>query len=134
MRKLKVFLTVIVLYEFVILTVLQIHSYCVSIFNNNFCAPGFFKYFLLCFMVPALTGVFSWWLPEIGRMCCPNKCKCAPPEKEQNVLSKRDIEKFITAAIITGVQKFATKHPKTKNIFDNVLDIVKHTDTTKKKK
>ena len=137
MRKVKVFITIVVLYEFVILTILQIPDYCNAFFNYNFCETNHFKYFLMCLMLPGLFGLFLWWLPDIARLICPNKC-AVKQEKDisiknifNEIISKQDIEKFITAAIIMGIQKFASSHPKTTEAFDDVLDILKKEKTKK---
>ena len=139
MRKIKIFITIVVLYELVMLTVLQIPDYCTSWFNYNFCETHHFKYFLLCIMLPILLGLFVWWIPEISRLFCPHKCEI-PQKTDMNIkdifneiISKQDIEKFITAAVIMGIQKFAATHPKTAETFDNILDVLKNTKTEIKK-
>jgi len=89
-----------------------------------------------------LVALFVWWLPEIGRLFCPNKCKCEEktehPEPTKNnsneIISRQDIERFITSAIMIGIQKFAAAHPKTQQTFDNILDVIKNTKTKSKRK
>ena len=126
MRKIKIFITVLSLYEFVILTILQIPSYCFSVFNVGFCELSF-RYFLICIVFPSLVGLIVWWGPEISRLFC-KKCQCVEPEPKsikdvlREIISKQDIERLITAAIVMGVQKFAASHPKTKETFDNILN------------
>ncbi len=133
MRKIKIFITILVLYEFVILTVLQISNYCNAIFNNNFCATDNFKYFLLCVMLPVLVMLFFWWMPEIARPFCSNKCQCEMQQLESHKSTSPDIEKLITAAIIMGVHKLAMRHPKTKKILDNISNVLTDVKTDKKK-
>lgn len=140
MRKIKISLTILILYEFVVLTILQIPDYCVRVFNQNFCSANNFKYFLLCIMLPVLFGLVLWWLPDISRGFCKNRCQCeaqksdlhktAPLESSAN----QDIEKLITAAIVMGVHRLALRHPKTKEILSNISDILKHVDTKPRKK
>ena len=132
MRKVKIFITIIVLYEFVMLTVLQIPNYCTILFNYNFCETYHFKYFVLCIMLPVLLGLFTWWMPEISRLFCPHKCEM-PQKTDINIkdifneiISKQDIEKFITSAIIMGIQKFAATHPKTTAAFDDIMKVLKN--------
>jgi len=128
MRKIKIFITILALYEFTILTILQVPEYCYGFFNFSFCSVGF-KYFLMCIMLPSLIGLFIWWVPEILKLFC-KKCQCVEPDTKpiQNILneiiSKQDIEKFITTAIVMGIQKFVSTHPKTKETFDNILDVL----------
>ena len=128
MRRLKIFITIFVLYELVMLTILQISDYCLWWFNYNFCETGVFKYFLMCIMLPLCFTLFIWWIPEISRMLCKNKCECMA-EKEpssikdilREIVSTKDIERLITAAIIMGVQKFVNNHPKTKATLTDIL-------------
>ncbi|MFQ6695964.1 MAG: hypothetical protein ACLRFF_02940 [Alphaproteobacteria bacterium] len=141
MRKIKIFITILVLYEFVILTVLQISNYCNAIFNNNFCATDNFKYFLLCVMLPVLVMLFFWWMPDIARPFCKNKCQCEETHLEQTsnikesreIISRDDMERLVTGAIIMGIQKFASMHPKTTKAFNNIIDALQNTKKIKKK-
>lgn len=129
MRKIKIFITFLSLYEFIMLTILQIPEYCFAFFNFSFCSVPY-KYLLLCVMLPILIGLFIWWIPDILKLFCKN-CQCSEPQEKtiknlvQEIVSKQDIEKFITAAIIMGIQKFASNHPQTKETFDNILDVLK---------
>lgn len=133
MRKIKIFITIFALYEFVVLTVLQIPPYCNAIFNYNFCFGGGLKYFLLCIMFPGLIGLVIWWMPDIVTFGCPRKCNPQTDFTLKNIfdeiISKQDIEKFITAAIIMGIQKFVQNHPDTTEKFDSILNALKHTHT-----
>lgn len=130
MQRIKIFITILVLYEFVLMTILQIPDYCVSVFNYNFCETNSFKYFLLCLMLPISVGLFIWWMPEIARLLCPNRCNMKIEEKESaknmfdKIISKQDLERFITTAIIMGIQKFVASHPKAKEVIDDVGDIL----------
>ena len=132
MRKIKIFITILALYEFTILTILQIPKYCYGMFNFSFCDVSF-KYFLMCIMLPSLIGLFIWWVPEILRLFCKN-CQCHEPEPKtikdvlREIITKQDIERFITTAIIMGIQKFVSSHPKQKETFDNILDVIKKAD------
>jgi len=88
-------------------------------------------------MLPVLIGLFIWWIPEMARAICPNKCNIKTDTDINiknifnEIISKQDIERFITAAIIMGIQKFATNHPKTTETFDNILDVLKNTNKKK---
>ena len=104
MRKIKIFVTILVLYEFAVLTVLQIAHYCVSIFNQNFCAQIYFKYFLLCLLFPAMIGLVFWWAPEISRMFSKNKCVCE--HKNTNAFSKQNLENLLVGIANIGLEKF----------------------------
>ena len=141
MRKIKIVITILALYEFIILTILQVPNYCSVFFSLNFCAVSF-KFFLLCIMIPALVGLFIWWMPDIGKLFCHN-CKCnnstdtnTTNQPIQEIISKQDIERFITMAVIIGIQKFVSKYPKAKETFDTIFDIIKNAvpQTAKKHK
>ena len=141
MRKLKIFITIFVLYEFVMLSVLQIPTYCNAIFNYNFCAMYNFKYFLLCLMLPVLCGLVIWWTPEFARMLCPNKCACDKTshtiknqDNDSDEMSKQYLEKLLTSAIMVGIHKFATSHPKTRETLDNIINTLTNTKFAKTKK
>ncbi|MBQ3943901.1 MAG: hypothetical protein II669_06245 [Elusimicrobia bacterium] len=47
----------------------------------------------------------------------------------REIISKQDIERLITAAIIMGIQKFAQKHPKTNTIFGDILNALMKNNT-----
>ena len=137
MHRLKIFLTVLFIYEFIVITILQISRYCISVFNLNFCEYGAYKYFLICFAFPVLLGIFIWWIPDIVKLFCKHNCTTEKPKPENihdvlnQIISSKDIERFITAAIVMGIQKFAQTHPKTNAVFDDILDLIKKTNTNK---
>ena len=140
MRKFKIFISIFTLYEFMMLTILQIPRYCVGIFNVNFCAHTTFKYFLFCIMLPIISCIFFWWIPEISRLFCPRACNATiqPQPKSSGdvlseIISKKDIERFITALVIMGIQKFSKKHPKTTAVFDEILTTIQKTNKNKTK-
>jgi hypothetical protein len=86
-------------------------------------------------MLPILVAIFLWWVPEIGRLFCSKTCEMPPPEKNEKltdvlreIISKQDIERLISAAIIMSIQKFAQTHPKTNNVLRTILDtLIKNT-------
>lgn len=125
MRKLKVFLTILLLYEFTILTVLQIPRYCVGFFTPHFCNISF-RYFFMVIVLPALITLFVWWMPEISRLFC-RKCQCEVPHEKsikdnvKEIVSDQDIERLISAIIVAGMQKFVSKHPKTTETLSDII-------------
>ena len=121
MRKIKIFVTILLLYEFTLLTILQVPRYCVGVFNANFCAISF-RYFFMCVVVPSLVGLLVWWLPEMSRMFC-KKCECETPTEPVST-TKQYIEKLVVALAIVAVQKFISRRPKIKKILDDVLNEV----------
>lgn len=136
MHGLKVFITIFVLYEFVMIILLQVPDYCIHVFNQNFCDDIAFKYFLICVVLPVLIGVFIWWIPDILRLLCNRGCKMNTPKETihdvlKQIILPQDIERLITAAIIMGIQKFSQTHPKTQAIFDDMLNALKNTKNNK---
>lgn len=91
-------------------------------------------------MLPVSIAIFMWWLPDITKLFCNKSCDIQQPEPPESmhdvlheIISKQDIERLITAAIIMGVQKFAQTHPKAKSVFDSLLNAMKKTNTKKTK-
>lgn len=128
MRKFKIFITIFLFYELTMLTILQIPRYCNGVFSNRFCGVSF-RYFLMCLLVPCFVALFVWWLPEISRMFC-GKCQCEMPHektisgKVSEITYKQIIEHLITTAIITGIDKFVSNHPKTKKKIQEIAKVV----------
>ncbi len=128
MRKIKIFITVLLIYEFAMLTILQIPHYCMGIFSGHFCSVSF-RYFFVCIVVPGLFGVFLWWVPEISRFFC-KRCQCEIPyektvsNKVSEITSKQIIEHLITTALIAGIDKFASNHPKTKKKIQDIAKVI----------
>ena len=114
MRKIKIFITILVLYEFTVLTVLQIPDYCVWFFNRNFCAQIHFKYFLMCVLLPAMIGLIFWWTPEISRLFCKNRCQCE--QENTNILSKQNLENLLVGIANIGLN-LAEKNNKKRLFF-----------------
>lgn len=93
-------------------------------------------------MLPALLILFFWWMPDIARPFCKNKCQCDERENEQkpiqksssDIISREDVERLIGAAITMGIHKFAKSHPQTTKAFDNVIDAITNSKKQKKKK
>ncbi len=125
MRKFKIFITILLIYEFAILTILQIPRYCNGLFSSHFCDVSF-RYFLMCIVIPGLFGLFVWWLPQILRMFC-GKCQCEVPHEKsvkdniKEMASNQDIERLITAILVSGMQKFIANHPKTTETLSDIL-------------
>ena len=121
MRKFKIFTTFFVLYEFVMITILQIHSFCIGVFNQNFCETNY-KYFLFCVMIPILFGIIYWWMP---------KTKIAQQQEKTfkeillDTIPKQYLQRFIIAMIIVMVRKFIMSYPRAKEFFDNINDVLK---------
>ena len=115
MRKLKLFITFLTIYEFIFVSILRIQDYCVFLFNNNFCGIVDYKYFLICFMVPWLFLLLLWWWRDISNLF--------HKQKEQDSLSNQD--KIIMNIIILLLQKYIQKHPKLRDIIKTFADLIR---------
>ena len=113
MQKPKIIITGLLLYEFVMITLLQISDYCNAVFNVKFCLMGTFKYFMLCIMVPVFVWLIIWWIPTISGIVCPNKCKCENQTKTDVI--PKEIQNLVMATIIFGIKKFLEYRQKNKN-------------------
>ena len=118
MRKFKIFLTCFVLYEFTVITILQIQSFCNVFFNHNFCELNNYKYFLFCMMIPVLIGLVYWWIPKTTPDVTKEK---SLKEILIDAIPKQYISRLITAGIIIGIKKFASNYPKTKKMLNDIL-------------
>lgn len=138
MRKFKIFITYFILYEFVVLTILQIPRYCIYVFNGHFCNVSF-RYFLMCMVVPITVGLILWWIPDISKHFC-GECQCdqgADIKKNDNqkqIISKEDIEHLVATAAVAGIKKFISTHPKTTKTVNDILDVFMKPDNNKTKK
>ncbi len=120
MKKLKIFTTLFIIYEFVVITVLQIPVFCNALFNYNFCGFGGFKYFLFCVMLPTLVCLLFWWLPrkEI-------ETKKSSQDILFDLLPPQYIKRFLIAVVIVGLRKFIMSHPRTRNFMNDVKGVMK---------
>ena len=129
MRRFKIFTTIFVIYEFVMVIILHRLDYCVNFFELGFCEYENYKYVFMCALVPALIMIFMWWLSDIMRLFCHGACNIQPmPQPNttmrdvlKEIISPTDLERFITTAVIMGIQKFSKNHPKTADILDDIL-------------
>lgn len=83
----------------------------------------------MCLLVPCLIALFLWWIGDISRIFC-GKCQCEMPhektvsDKVSEITSKQLIEHLITTAIIAGIDKFASTHPKTKKKIQDIAKVI----------
>jgi len=124
--KTKIYFTIFSLYEIVAALLLHCPRTCDAIFGGSFCMSGGFKYFIWLVVVPLLAFLICMWIHEIfiasrHRHSLMYRAKDAAHSAWDNVkshvsanISRGDIEKFLTAAALIGVKKYAGKHPETK--------------------
>lgn len=120
MRKFKIFTTVFILYEFALITILQIPEFCIGVFNYNFCEMSGFKYFLFCFMLPVLFCLMFWWMPKKEI-----KEKKSTTDILFDIIPPQYIKRFLIAVVIVGLRKFIMSHPKTKDFMNSVNNVLR---------
>lgn len=123
MKKFKIFTTLFIIYEFVIITILQIHNFCVGFFNYNFCNTAWYKYFLFCVMLPTLVCLLFWWMPRKEV-----ETKKSSLDILFDLLTPQYIKRFLIAIVIVGLRKFIMSHPKAKDFFNDVNSVIKKKD------
>ena len=141
MLKSKICLTVLVVYEILAVILVHMTRICTAMFGTNFCADNGFKYFIACFAVPALAFLVWLWIREIivtteRRHSFVHKAKDALTDMMDDVkdrfagtISAKDIEKFLAAAAIVGIRRYAQTHPHTKRMFDNIVATARGEET-----
>lgn len=132
--KSKIYFTVFVVYEIVAGFLLHYPQTCDPMFGGTFCMSGVFKYFVGLVAVPLLAYVIGVWIREIvlavrRRRSIVYRTKNAVEDMWDNVkdrvagnISKADIEKYLTAAVLVGIKKYVEKHPQAKNTLNNVIE------------
>jgi hypothetical protein len=129
MRKFKIFFTLFVIYEFVIVVILHRLDYCTNFFALNFCEYQIYKYLFMCLMLPVLIGVLLWWWHDISG--ANKSCNVESQNTNDNTISRHDIEYFVSTLVLIAIQHFFKKHKKTESIFFDILNAMKASDKTK---
>ena len=142
MIKSKICLTVLVIYEILAVILVHMTRICTAMFGTNFCADNGFKYFIACFAIPALAFLVLMWVREIfvaseRRHSIMHKAKHALTDMVDDVkdrfadnLSPKDIEKFLAAAAVIGIRRYAQTHPNTRRMFENIMATVRGEEAT----
>lgn len=131
--KSKICLTVFTVYEVVIISLLHFQSTCNAIFPAVFCT-SWFRYFLLCVIIPLFIGLIFMWINEIIKAHHRRKFIRRAKNTVNGILSAirghvskhmdvADIEKIITAAVLIGIKKYADRHPNLRHNINNVMDL-----------
>lgn len=135
--KLKIYFTVLSIYEILVVTLLHFQMMCHAVLPGTFCADSAFKYFIACFAVPVVIFLIVTWIRELvrsiqRRRSFAYKARAAFVDIVSSLkhtvsesVSPQDIEKYITVAILSGVKKYADRHPGLKQTFENILNAVK---------
>ena len=63
--KAKITLTIVALYEILVVILLQSQRVCDAMFGVPFCDANVFKYFIMCFAVPMIVFLIVMWIMDI---------------------------------------------------------------------
>ena len=130
--KAKITLTIVALYEILVVILLQSQRVCDAMFGVSFCDANVFKYFIMCFAVPMIVFLIVMWIMDIiehvrHRHTLFYKATHAMKNIAENVkervsesVSSGDLEKLITAALMVGLKRYADKSPKAKRVLDEM--------------
>lgn len=135
--KSKICLTIVSLYEILVVILLQSQRFCDAMFGMHFCDANVFKYFIICFAVPMVVFLIVMWIMEIvdrirHRHSLFYKATHAMKNIAENVkekvsenVSSGDLEKLITAALMVGLKKYADRSPRARQVLNemNKVDV-----------
>lgn len=132
--KSKICLTVLTIYEIVAVILLHCSRTCDAMFGTMFCDDHVFKYFIVCFAVPALLFLILMWIMEIvehvrRRHSLFYKAKHAVKNMASNIrdrvsesVSSGDMEKMIAAALVVGLKKYSNRNPRARKMLNDIMD------------
>ncbi len=132
--KLKICTTVLVAYEIIVVLLAHFRGSCNALFGNVFCNDHVFKYFILCFAIPAIVWLIGMWIAEIVHVNRRHhsfmyRAKSAVRdaadvvrEKIHDHVSQADMEKLLAAALLIGIKKYVSKHPTRKHELKRAMD------------
>ena len=133
--KMKIYATILSVYE--IFTILFLHSKstCNEIFTTNFCLDGVSKYFIFCIAVPVIVSLIIMWVNEIrkyfrSRHSFFYRAKSAVQDMASEIkdrvadkVSPQYFERLITAFLIIGLKRYADKNPKVREFLKDVIGL-----------
>ena len=132
--KAKICLTVLTIYEIIAVILMHCARTCDAMFGTMFCDDHVFKYFIICFAVPALVFLIVMWIMEIvdgvrHRHSLFYRAKRAMKNMASNIhdrvsesVSNGDMEKLISAALVVGLKKYSDRNPRAKRFLDEIMD------------
>ncbi len=136
MLKLKIYSTVLVLYEIVAVMLLHCPRTCDALFSGRFCNDMVYKYFIVCFAVPAILSLIFMWVMHIihairRRNSLLYRAQTAVEDVAHSMkktiresISNKDLQKYVVAAVLAGVKKYSDYHPNMKKAIDNVIGAI----------
>ncbi len=132
--KAKICLTVLTIYEIIAVILMHCARTCDAMFGTMFCDDHVFKYFIICFAVPALVFLIVMWIMEIvdgvrHRHSLFYRAKRAVKNMASNIrdrvsesVSSGDMEKMITAALVIGLKKYSDRNPRARKMLNDIMD------------
>lgn len=120
----KIALTVLTVYEILIVTLLHFQRSCDAMFCTCFCDDHVFKYFVMCFAVPSIAFLIWMWIMAIvhaarRRRSLFYRARDVIDDVASNVrdtvsrnISRDDVEKYLSAAVMAGIKKYTNKYGK----------------------
>lgn len=137
MLKLKICLTVFILYEIAAVLLLHFPTTCDAMFAYSFCADSVFKYFIACIAVPALAFLIAMWIftivKRIRRRSFVYRARAALGEFADDVrrdvagnVNSADLQKYIAAAVIGGIGRYMSKNPRARQMFEDIVGAVRN--------
>ncbi len=133
MLKIKIGLTAIVLYEIIAVIFMHMANTCNTVFGNGFCADSPFKYFVICVAIPLIGLICTIWVKEIiarrrrkhsvlgyAKHVIKDVALIVRDRVAERV-STVDLEKMMMAALIFGIKKYADKHPRVRDSFEQMF-------------
>lgn len=127
--KLKIYFTIISLYE--VVAILLLHSkMCQRLFSLWFCGDSFLKYFVFCIVLPLLVVLLVMWISEIKKRIRRRRSllyqakeqikeiKNEVIETVKTNLTPQDIELGLAAVLSAWLKKQAEKNQENVNMPD----------------
>lgn len=133
MIKSKICFTIFVLYEITAVILLHCSRTCDAIFSGAFCDDSGFKYFIVCAAIPLLLMVVWMWIHQIffarRRFALMRHARDIMDDVSDGVkkhlgrtFDMHDIDKYLAAAILFGIKKYAAHHPQIRNTIRDIIE------------
>lgn len=133
--KSKICLTIVALYEILVVILLQSQRVCDAMFGVSFCDAHVFKYFIICFAVPMIVFLIVMWIMEIiasvrhrhtlfykATHAMKNIVTSVKDKVSENI-SAEDLEKVISAALMVGLKRYADKSPRARKVLNEMNNV-----------
>ncbi len=131
--KTKIFATSLIVYEILAVILMHCGRICDAMFGTMFCDDHVFKYFIACFVVPAIISLIVLWIMHgvhaaRRRRSFFYRAKSAVRSVASNVrdsigehVSQADMERLMAAALLVGVKRYISRNPRRRGEFSEIL-------------